>query len=204
MRSTALVLATEHPPAATTSSPQSAWTSQTEALTQQVATLTEQMTNMAKELRRGRSRARSRSRGRPRSRTPTKEGLCYYHSIPPTVRNRRTPLCTTMHIPEKRVGHSLLAANDNSPTPCRLYVTDRNTRTKYLVDTGSDVSIFPQTLVSDRRRPETYELFAANGFRIITYDSITIKFQPKEIIPVEVHHSRRWTTHHRIRLTRTI
>lgn len=69
----------------------------------------------------------------------------------------------------------MLAANDSSPAYCRLYVTDRNTRTKYLVDTGSDVSVLPQTSVSSRRRPETYELFAANGIPIITYGSITIK-----------------------------
>jgi len=55
INSRALVLATEHPPAATASSPQNAWTAQMEALTQQVATLTEQMTNMAKELRKRRS-----------------------------------------------------------------------------------------------------------------------------------------------------
>jgi len=69
----------------------------------------------------------------------------------------------------------LLAANDNSPAPSRLYVTDRNTKTKYLVDTGSDVSVFPQTLVCSKRRPEAYELFAANGTPIITYGSMTIK-----------------------------
>ncbi|XP_025264176.1 uncharacterized protein LOC112637821 [Camponotus floridanus] len=74
--------------------------------------------------------------------------------LPPTIRCRSSPMHSAMHVPEKRVGHSLLAANDKSPTHCRLYVTDRNTRTKYLVDTGSDVSVFPQTTMNGRRRPE--------------------------------------------------
>ncbi|XP_011263135.2 uncharacterized protein LOC105255519 [Camponotus floridanus] len=167
--SRALVLATDHRPAAAAAatSSQNTLTTQMEALTLQVATLTERLTNMAKELRRGRSRARSRSRGKPRSRTPAKEGLCYYH---------------------RRFG----AEAHRCAQPYR------NTRTKYLVDTGSDVSVYPQTTVNGKRRPEAYELFAANGTPIITYGFITIKpdFNLRRAFP-EIRSSRRGTANNR-------
>lgn len=80
-----------------------------------------------------------------------------------------------LHVPGKRKGRSLMATNDSSPGPCRLYMTDRHTQTKYLIDTGSDVSVFPYAMRRTRRRPDTYELHAANGSRIITYRFVTIQ-----------------------------
>jgi len=69
----------------------------------------------------------------------------------------------------------LKTASESSPGSCRLYVTDHKTRTKYLVDTRSDVSVFPYAMTRNKRRPEQYELFAANGSRIATYGSMMLQ-----------------------------
>lgn len=69
----------------------------------------------------------------------------------------------------------MVAANDASLKACRLFVTDRDTKTRYLVDTGSDVSVFPRTQLRGRRPITTKELYAANGSIIRTYGDIAIQ-----------------------------
>jgi len=77
---------------------------------------------------------------------------------------------------EKRVGLSLAAASDKSPKICRLYVTDKTTKIKYLVDTGSDVSVVPpQKHKMLRGKLEPYQLYAANGSAIPTYGTVTLE-----------------------------
>ena len=68
-----------------------------------------------------------------------------------------------------------MAASDNSPRPCRLFMTDRSSKRQYLIDTGSDVSVYPRSMIEGRRQMEEYELYAANGSRISTYDYLTLK-----------------------------
>lgn len=59
------------------------------------------------------------------------------------------------------------APNEINCRKYRLFVKDRNTGLRYLVDSGADVSIFParaNDVVDD-----TYKLYAANGTEIATY-----------------------------------
>lgn len=68
-----------------------------------------------------------------------------------------------------------MATSTSSPTQvCRLFVTDRVTRTQFLVDTGADLCVFPRRLVQGRPTKATYELAAANGSTIATYGSLTL------------------------------
>lgn len=61
-------------------------------------------------------------------------------------------------------------ATDDCPSPAgRLFVTDKRSKMQYLVDTGSDLCVFPRTATKHRRPKTTYELFAANGTTIATY-----------------------------------
>ena len=54
-----------------------------------------------------------------------------------------------------------------------LYVRDRNTGNKLLVDTGAQVSVYPAS-ASERRRQKTEPLVAANGSKIDTFGTKTI------------------------------
>ncbi|GFU21799.1 retrovirus-related Pol polyprotein from transposon 297 [Nephila pilipes] len=51
----------------------------------------------------------------------------------------------------------------------RLYLSDRTSRSKYLIDTGADVSVVPLTEASTHRPSASLRLFAANGTVISTY-----------------------------------
>lgn len=67
-----------------------------------------------------------------------------------------------------------MAANDTSPETRRLFVTDRNSKLSFLVDTGADLCTYPRKLVKERREKSTYELYAANNSVIATYGCITL------------------------------
>ncbi|XP_071653919.1 uncharacterized protein [Temnothorax longispinosus] len=75
----------------------------------------------------------------------------------------------------KQGGQSLKAANDNNPGSRRLYVTDRTTQKRYLIDTGLDVSVFPYISTQGERKAGVYQLFAANGSVIETYGFTTLQ-----------------------------
>ncbi|GFS96853.1 retrovirus-related Pol polyprotein from transposon 297 [Nephila pilipes] len=52
----------------------------------------------------------------------------------------------------------------------RLYPSDRTSKSKYLTDTGADISVVPLTSASKYCPPASLQLFAANGTAISTYD----------------------------------
>lgn len=57
-----------------------------------------------------------------------------------------------------------------------LFIKDQATGTHYLVDTGSDLSVFPRGLVKKATcSPIGYQLYAANGSFIETYGLLTLK-----------------------------
>lgn len=66
----------------------------------------------------------------------------------------------------------LVAVNDCLATTSRLFITDRKTKVQYLIDTGSDLCVFPRSAVQEPRTKTRYELFAANGSIICTYGYI--------------------------------
>jgi len=105
----------------------------------------------------------------------TKREWCMF--LPPTLRAESRKMHAAVRIQEgKRVGLSLAAAGDDSPKLCRLYVTDRRTGIKYLIDTGSDVSVYPpQKHHMFRGKAEPYQLYAANGSVIPTYGTKTLQ-----------------------------
>lgn len=62
-----------------------------------------------------------------------------------------------------------MATSDCPNSSGRLFVSDRKTKMQFLVDTGSDLCVFPRKASKNRRPRTTYELFAANGSPISTY-----------------------------------
>lgn len=53
----------------------------------------------------------------------------------------------------------------------RLRIFDRTSQIRFLIDTGSDVSILPATRTDKTHGPSTFQLHAANGSTIRTYGS---------------------------------
>lgn len=68
-----------------------------------------------------------------------------------------------------------MAADDcPSPSTGRLFVTDRSTKTQFLVDTGSDLCVYPRSALPIRRARTSYNLSAANGSNIATYGYLNL------------------------------
>jgi len=65
------------------------------------------------------------------------------------------------------------AANVCTTSSGRLFITDRVSKRRYLVDTGSDLCVFPRKLLPGRRERTDYKLYAANGTTIPTYGWIS-------------------------------
>lgn len=65
-------------------------------------------------------------------------------------------------------------AHGSPAASCRLFVKDLPTNTQYLIDTGSDVSVFPYS-PKDKNTPNGYKVYAANGTAINTYGRTTKK-----------------------------
>jgi hypothetical protein len=62
-----------------------------------------------------------------------------------------------------------MAPDACSTLPGRPFTIDRVSNLRFLVDTGSDLCVFPRRLVPARRKRTSYDLFAANGTPIPTY-----------------------------------
>lgn len=75
---------------------------------------------------------------------------------------------TTLQFRGKRKGQSVMAADD-CPSTGRLFVTDSRSKTVFLVDTGSDLCVFPRTMLKNRHVKTDLVLSAANGTVINTY-----------------------------------
>jgi hypothetical protein len=51
-----------------------------------------------------------------------------------------------------------MMASETSPSPRRLFITDRTSQTQFLIDTGADICLYPRSAVPDRRVKSDYVL----------------------------------------------
>ncbi len=84
----------------------------------------------------------------------------------------------------KRSGWSLAATGVSGPNcSCLFYVTDKNTQTQFLVDTGSKVSVLSPS--SSDRKTDKLTLLAVNDTPISTYGkrSLTLNVGLQRSLP---------------------
>lgn len=75
-----------------------------------------------------------------------------------------------LYVSKKLDDRSLLAASESASGSNRLFVTDVKTKVQFLVDTGSDLCVYPVSFLRAQRCHKTsYELYAANNTTISTY-----------------------------------
>ena len=97
----------------------------------------------------------------PAEKLPPTEGIPPAEGLPPSDRIR--PTAGKLH------QRALMAANVCNISSGRLFITDRISKQRCLVDTGSDLCVFPRKLLPGRRERTDYILYAANGTTIPTY-----------------------------------
>lgn len=68
-----------------------------------------------------------------------------------------------------------MATDDCPSTTGRLFVTDRQSKVQFLVDTGSDLCVFPRSALRERRSCTDFKLSAANGTEISTYGFVHLQ-----------------------------
>jgi hypothetical protein len=57
----------------------------------------------------------------------------------------------------------------------RLFITDKVSKRRFLIDTGSDLCVFPRKLLPQRRSRVDYDLCAANGTTNSTYGCLKLR-----------------------------
>ena len=89
-------------------------------------------------------------------------------------------------------------ANVCTTRSCHLFIMDCYSKQRYLVDTGSDLCVFPRRLLPGRRERTDYTLYAANGTTIPTYGwaSRSLNLGPLRL-HIVFRDSGRGPTHHR-------
>lgn len=68
-----------------------------------------------------------------------------------------------------------MATDDCQGSTGRLFITDRNLGVEFLIDTGSDLCVFPRSELRQQRAKSDYQLCAANGSPIDTYGNLELK-----------------------------
>ncbi|XP_008560670.1 uncharacterized protein LOC103580627 [Microplitis demolitor] len=122
-------------------------TSTQSQLEQQISALTLQVEALSKQLNERRGRGTSRNRQRNKQRSPS----------------------------GKRQPESLETDSDSTTSSRRLFVNDRVNGTQHLVDTGSDLSVYPRGLLKKTSyTPIGYQLYAAKGSTIQNYGLVNL------------------------------
>lgn len=67
-----------------------------------------------------------------------------------------------------------MASTDRPNDSRRLFIPDRNSNHKFLIDTGSDICCFPRRLLKRQLAASSYQLTAANGSTIQTYGTLPL------------------------------
>ena len=89
--------------------------------------------------------------------------------VPQEVRCACSQVSTSLPL-GKLLGQPLVATGVSGLTHSSLlHVSDRNSNCKFLVDTGSEVSVIPPTPADRRRPPDPLTLSAVNNTAIPTY-----------------------------------
>ncbi|KAA5634984.1 hypothetical protein F3G58_34850, partial [Pseudomonas aeruginosa] len=62
-----------------------------------------------------------------------------------------------------------MATRDCHNSTGRLFIKDRSNNIDFLIDTGSDICVYPISKLCERRAKTSYQISAANGTVIDTY-----------------------------------
>ncbi|GBN11248.1 Transposon Tf2-8 polyprotein [Araneus ventricosus] len=129
-------------------------------LSKQIETLNARFASLNAKKRHSRSRSESRERNKR---------LCFYHYKFGDRAHKCIKPCSFQNNDVKP--SEISVASETLVYSRRLYVQDRITKTQFLVDTGSDVSCYPKSYLSEVLKLQGTTLFAANGSHIKTFGS---------------------------------
>ncbi|GBN21462.1 hypothetical protein AVEN_203532-1 [Araneus ventricosus] len=91
-------------------------------------------------------------------------------------RSQGSTVQTTLLIPVGKLGSPSLGPSDDGATEIhRLYLSDKSTASKFLIDTGADISVIPPSTSKQHCQKSKLHLFVANGTEIPTFGQLLLK-----------------------------
>ncbi|GFU48263.1 transposon Tf2-11 polyprotein [Trichonephila clavipes] len=142
---------------------------QIQELSLQVAELTRER-NSSRHQRYSSDRRRSYSRSRSVNRG---SGICYYH------RRYKEQACKCVSpsafAQKKRVSSVIAGMAEPSQHTSRLFLLDRKSGQKFLIDSGSEICVIPPSPTMNKSPQSNFSLFAANNTKIPAYGMVRKK-----------------------------
>jgi hypothetical protein len=154
-------------------------TTDSTALLQRIDDLSRQIAAFIAERNRSRSgdnryRPRDCSPEKSNSRDDTAITRCWYHRRFGASAQNCTKPCS--YSQQGKLPHQTsTAVYVYTTTTRRLYVTDKRSKQQFLINTGSDLCVFPRKLIPQRKESVNFDIRAANGTTIRTYGWLTLK-----------------------------
>ncbi|GFX14716.1 transposon Tf2-8 polyprotein [Trichonephila clavipes] len=140
--------------------------SQIQELSLQVAELTRER-NSSRHQRYSSDRRRSHSRSRSVNRG---SGICYYHRRYKEQARKCVSPCA--FVQKKRVSSVIAGMAEPSKHTSRLFLLDRKSGQKFLIDSGSEICVIPPSPTMNKSPQSNFSLFAANNTKIPAYGMV--------------------------------
>ncbi|GFY15154.1 hypothetical protein TNCV_1569681 [Trichonephila clavipes] len=138
---------------------------QIQELSLQVAELTRER-NSSRHQRYSSDRRRSHSRSRSVNRG---SGICYYHRRYKEQARKCVSPCAFV---QKRVSYVIAGMAEPSKHTSRLFLLDRKSGQKFLIDSGSEICVIPPSPTMNKSPQSNFSLFAANNTKIPAYGMV--------------------------------
>ncbi|GFS56211.1 transposon Tf2-11 polyprotein [Trichonephila clavipes] len=139
---------------------------QIQELSLQVAELTRER-NSSRHQRYSSDRRRSHSRSRSVNRG---SGICYYHRCYKEQARKCVSPCA--FVKKKRVSSVIAGMAEPSKHTSRLFLLDRKSGQKFLIDSGSEICVIPPSPTMNKSPQSNFSLFAANNTKIPAYGMV--------------------------------
>ncbi|GFX02625.1 hypothetical protein TNCV_728791 [Trichonephila clavipes] len=140
---------------------------QIQELSLRVAELTRER-NSSRHQRYSSDRRRSHSRSRSVNRG---SGICYYHRRYKEQARKCVSPCAFVQ-KKKRVSSVIAGKAEPSKHTSRLFLLDRKSGQKFLIDSGSEICVIPPSPTMNKSPQSNFSLFAANNTKIPAYGMV--------------------------------
>ncbi|GFV52533.1 transposon Tf2-8 polyprotein [Trichonephila clavipes] len=141
---------------------------QIQELSLQVAELTRER-NSSRHQRYSSDRRRSHSHSRSVNR---ESGICYYHRRYKEQSRKCVSPCAFVQKKKKRVSSVIAGMAEPSKHTSRLFLLDRKSGQKFLIDSGSEICVIPPSPTMNKSPQSNFSLFAANNTKIPAYGMV--------------------------------
>ncbi|GFV97715.1 transposon Tf2-11 polyprotein [Trichonephila clavipes] len=144
-----------------------------DSLARQIQELSLQVSELTRERNSSRHQRYSSDRRRSHSRSRSVNGgsgICYYHRRYKEQARKCVSPCA--FVQKKRVSSVIAGMAEPSKHTSRLFLLDRKSGQKFLIDSGSEICVIPPSPTMNKSPQSNFSLFAANNTKIPAYGMV--------------------------------